>query len=392
METKPRSRRHEKFYKWLTVTFVLSVLFLLFAYLGVHQTSQSKFCASCHNLSPEVYTWKASSHSKVECTQCHIAPGMKNLAIRKVMGVKEVYAKITDSYPAQIVSNSDIPDKSCERCHKMKNRNVSPSGDLIIPHNKHKDKKVPCVKCHSGVAHGEIDDRGANFKTDYDKWDKLVGIEMMKDVKHTRPKMSTCMNCHEAKQAPLNCDACHKTKMLPYSHRDKKFVQTGLHGRMAFKELQECNICHSYMSKKPVPEFKVQSASDRILGNAAVGIKSKDKQLIEYAKTNTYCIDCHKKRPNSHAEKDFEHWKLVKKQPDRCFTCHDYKIVSKDQKYVTKVTCGSCHPATHTGYDFVGHPIPVDTTIRPRVQEVCADCHTVSYCVKCHTQDAIKKK
>jgi nitrate/TMAO reductase-like tetraheme cytochrome c subunit len=337
-------------------------------------------------LSPEVYTWKASSHNKVECTQCHIAPGIKNLAIRKVMGVKEVYAKVTDSYPAQIVSNSVIPDKSCERCHNMKNRNASPSGDLIIPHDKHKGKKVPCVKCHSGVAHGEIDDRGVNYKTDYDKWDELTGIQMMKDVKHTRPKMSTCMSCHEAKQAPLNCDACHKTRMLPFTHRDKKFVTTGEHGRKAYTELKDCNICHSYMSKTPMPEMQESKASEKFLTKTEPNSSDVSRTVINYAKTNTYCVECHSKRPKSHSDKKFEHWTLVKQDPERCYTCHEYKSTTKSKKLVTKVTCGSCHPASHSRYTFENHPIPVDRSSKDRVPEVCAACHKVKACEVCHVK------
>lgn len=164
-EQHPKSKKI-KIFKWITVLILIVVGIILILKIGVHATSSPTFCASCHSMSPQVYTWEASSHSEVKCTDCHIAPGVENLVKQKAGGVKELYATITNNYLAPIRMPSLIPDESCQTCHQMSKRSVSASGDIIIDHQIHEVKKIACVLCHDGVAHGKVSEKRVTYKSD----------------------------------------------------------------------------------------------------------------------------------------------------------------------------------------------------------------------------------
>lgn len=377
--TPVRSRL--KLYKILTVTLFFIVLFFLAGGVTVETTSSSKFCSSCHEMSPEYYTWKASSHNQVGCKNCHIQSGVVNYAKAKANGLVQVYEKATNHYTAPIQMPTQIPDATCEKCHNMKNRQVTPSGDLIIPHDKHLTKGIKCVQCHSGVAHGDISDRNVTFKSDYDKWDASLGKAMMSDVKFTRPQMETCIECHKARDVSTACKTCHQKGMTPKSHLDPNFKK-GKHGPLAEKDVRYCNSCHQYMSSTDIKELKAAPAALQFLTNG----KIKDQSITaqEYAKENTFCKNCHSTRPASHTGDYVNlHGPLAKTNKLKCLTCHDEQNTGNNQ--TAAPTCSSCHPASHKGKNWqIAHPANIQVKGVKRPTELCYTCHYRPVCSSCH--------
>ncbi|NHM29944.1 cytochrome c3 family protein [Neobacillus terrae] len=379
LPSPPRFRY--KLIKILTLTVLFLALFFVIGFTGLEATSSSKFCSSCHEMKPEFYTWKASTHSEVDCVNCHIEPGAKNLAKDKANGLLQAFKKATNTYSAPIQMPKDIPNSTCERCHNIGTRDVTPSGDLIIPHDKHLAKDIKCIQCHSGVAHGKIAQRNVTFKTDYDKWDDTLGKSMMSDVKFTSPKMETCMECHEARGISTKCTTCHTTGMVPKSHKQKNFKYKN-HGSLAKKDVKQCNSCHQYMSDKDIPVMEEVPASEQFLGTGTV--KKTPNNVQEYTKENTFCKACHTKRPPSHG-KSFvsRHGGLAKQSTKKCLTCHDYQKTGFNK--TNNVTCSSCHPASHEDKDFrATHPILLPQGQKP--VEMCYTCHNRQKCESCHKQ------
>jgi nitrate/TMAO reductase-like tetraheme cytochrome c subunit len=369
-----------KLLKIATLTIFFLALFASIGFTGLKATSSSSFCSTCHEMKPEFYTWKASTHSEVDCVNCHIEPGAKNLAKDKANGLLQVYKKETNTYTAPIQMPKDIPNEACDRCHNMKNRDTTPSGDLIIPHDKHLAKDIKCVQCHSGVAHGKIAERNVTFKSDYAKWDETLGKSMMSNVKFTSPKMETCMECHENRNVSTACETCHTTRMLPKSHKETSF-KTGDHGKLAEKDIKECHKCHEYMSTTEIKDLGQEvSASQQFLSGGTV--KPDTITAQEYAKENSFCKKCHTQRPPSHI-KGFTtlHGPLANQNKQRCFTCHDEQDTGFNK--ITNVTCNSCHPAMHAGFDYrATHPIELPPNQKP--VESCYQCHNKSKCQSCH--------
>ncbi|CEG29058.1 NapC/NirT family cytochrome c [Bacillus sp. B-jedd] len=370
------------FFKIATLTLLFLALFFTIGYTGLEATSSSGFCSSCHEMKPEFYTWKASSHGEVDCVNCHIEPGVKNLAKAKGNGIVELVKKQTNAYTAPIQMPKDIPDSSCEKCHNVYKREVTPSGDLIIPHDKHKNKGIECVQCHSGVAHGKIAERKVTFKSDYQKWDITLGKAMMSDKKFTNPKMEKCMDCHKARKVTTECTACHTTGMYPESHKKTDFAQE-IHGSIANKNVKECNDCHKYMSDKESSLFDETPAHTQFLKTNKV--EDKKANSHEFAKENTYCKSCHTQRPASHT-KGFtkSHGVLAKNNESKCIACHDYQKTGLNK--TSNVTCSSCHPSSHEKKEWrKTHPIKIASGTR--VSKTCYQCHNEQKCQSCHKED-----
>ncbi|WP_223592174.1 cytochrome c3 family protein [Neobacillus bataviensis] len=379
-QTSPPRARY-KLYKYLTVALLVIVVFFALGLIGVESTSSSKFCSSCHEMKPEYYTWKASTHSEVDCVKCHIGSGTKEYAQSKANGLLQVYKKATQTYTAPIRMPKEIPDSACESCHDVSKRDVTASGDIIIPHDKHKNKDIECIQCHNGVAHGKIADRKMTFQTDYDKWDSKTGVSAMADFKFIRPDMDTCVECHKARKVTTECSACHKTGMLPKSHEKADF-KTKTHGKLAAENLKKCQQCHNDMSKEPLKGYDDPSVIDSFLNKD--NTLAKQKNQYDYAKENTFCKDCHSKRPASHDSSFFSsHGSIASKNQKSCVACHDVKKSST----VTgnQVNCSSCHPSKHSQKNFKeNHPIPLEGVKRPSAK--CYTCHSKPKCTECHKQ------
>lgn len=397
MPVPARSRRN--FYKIITLSLGIFVLLILAGFGTVEFTSSSGFCASCHEMKPEAETWKASSHSNIECKSCHIQPGVINYAKAKLNGLGEVYKKVTNSYTAPIQMPEPIPNSTCEECHNMKTTQVVTEGDIIIPHDKHLDKGILCVQCHYNVVHGDVSDRNVTFKTDYDKWNSALAKQMM-TVSFTQPKMEDCITCHQARQVSTACKTCHSTGMKPKSHDDPSFMKGG-HGQLAETDIKKCNSCHQYMSANPISDVQTKTASQQFLDN----VTAKDSTITaqDYAKENTFCQNCHSKKPASHTNGWIDiHSTAANADKEQCLTCHSENTTSTarltsnglvDNSIPTTTSsgapaCSSCHPASHAGKDFKSHHYVMNLTGITKPEAKCYTCHSKPQCEACHKDEA----
>lgn len=378
MSLKQRFQQNKM--KFLTILLLLVIGLIALFWGTFEKTSDTGYCASCHMMKPEYYTWQASSHSQVECVSCHEPPGTLKKVQYKLFALEELYHTISGTYGLQITTTDPIKDESCKQCHNMSTRKVSPSGDLIVPHDKHEQLGVSCVKCHTGVAHGNIAKKRATLRTDYSKWDLSMGKSFMQDEKNVRPDMETCMKCHQVRKATVECKSCHTTSMYPDTHKTDAF-KNGNHGKLAAKDIAYCDSCHKYMSKEQVESTKESKAYEKFLGKNTG--KTQITTAASYAKTNTFCKDCHSKQPASHKEDLFlmNHGLMADQDKNRCFTCHDNRVMGDSP--VTKIACGNCHQNMHKREWRTGHP--VDLPARPQVTQFCYTCHTESICSRCHS-------
>jgi hypothetical protein len=82
-----------------------------------------QFCgATCHVMSPEFAAYQNSPHARVECVECHVAPGAGGWMESKAAGTRQLFEVVFNSYPKPIPSalesNRLIPAReTCENCH-----------------------------------------------------------------------------------------------------------------------------------------------------------------------------------------------------------------------------------------------------------------------------------
>lgn len=354
---------------------------------AVKITMSPDFCKQCHVMAPEYATWESSSHVQIACTKCHIKPGLGNLILHKLSATKELYLYFTGTYDRPIAMNHKLEDEVCTQCHST-NREITPAGDLIIPHDKHAAKKVQCVECHAGVAHGNIAARKMTEDGNYQVWTQEYGqMQMVKD--NTEPRMNTCLACHIKRGVTQQCQACHTTISMPPDHKAKDWGTT--HGLKARADLDYCDKCHSYSV-----DAKDVSNSDKV---------------ARYARGNVFCYNCHQNRPPGHTDD----WRIVHKKDVRngdvsgCLICHnDQKPTPQDKAVPTY--CAKCHGQQSSGQQAGGsnqvtspdaqknkfkkigdvHP-PNWRKIHPSIvknqgatNSGCWDCHDTTHCSRCH--------
>ena len=76
---KPHRKRRRRWVIALSIIGAVIVVLIISAFVTAHFTSASSFCDSCHEMEPYYESWQASTHSSVECRECHIPPGAHSL-------------------------------------------------------------------------------------------------------------------------------------------------------------------------------------------------------------------------------------------------------------------------------------------------------------------------
>lgn len=258
----------------------ITALYIFITIEALHFSSAPNFCQKCHpeqGSGPlsEVYTWSKNIHAqaKVECLDCHGAPGFVGYMKAKMGGLYDVYGefmKPKEHKLAVLKKASDpayaaklVPNDRCLFCHSdsynqkirahtwmtigvkmrtldgVKNPDFRMSKNMIDvlndpvrtevdpKHRTHLDNGINCLDCHLGVAHA------GEFKN--------------------LTKMQTCFDCHDKARTPKmpaneDCMACHSNpqKVLPKGD----FVFNKSSSPVNFNHsshavIAKCTDCHS---------------------------------------------------------------------------------------------------------------------------------------------------
>jgi hypothetical protein len=233
------------------------LLALIALVLPVFSTLQPGYYARYASLRPRMDHWRDSTHGRIACVDCHMDPGVGGFLSFAARSVPTFYAQLVSGPSA--TNLLQLPSRAaCQRCH-TDYRQVSPNGDLLIPHRAHVEVlHIQCVVCHKDLVHS------AGTGT------------------YNQPKMATCLTlCHNGVKATDKCDKCHTRKEVPASHHAKDWLL--VHGKT--NRTVECGKCHAW--------------------------------------TPNYCGDCHKKRPPSHVGNwKTAHQVEAKVHGDGCLVCH----------------------------------------------------------------------
>lgn len=240
----------------LVVAALLAGLVVTLA-LPVFSTLQPGYYGRYEDLRGRMDNWRTSTHARMSCTSCHVKPGARGFGSFAARSVPAFYSQLVQGpHPTNLLQ---VPDQeACQKCHTAY-RQVSPDGDLLIPHRAHVEVlKMNCADCHTDLVHAE-NEKGFN-----------------------RPRMSTCLErCHDGVKASNKCVDCHTRKQAPKDHSQPQWLET--HSEMVDKV--DCGKCHDW--------------------------------------TPDYCADCHRKRPASHAGNwKGGHGPRAKARGDGCLVCH----------------------------------------------------------------------
>lgn len=113
---------------FLCITTIVNLLIgTQLTYRAVTYMETPQFCgASCHTMHPELAAYRNSPHSRVECVDCHVAPGAAGWIDSKTNGLHQLYETALGTapkpIPSALESNRLVPAReTCENCHWPQN-------------------------------------------------------------------------------------------------------------------------------------------------------------------------------------------------------------------------------------------------------------------------------
>ena len=284
---------------------------------GTKAALNSRFCFYCHEMRPEYYTWEVSSHNKIDCWRCHVTTGPWLPFWVSLNGGANLVKHLTGLYEKPIKITYSIDNKRCLSCHTLES--VTPGGDIIIPHDQHLAQGVACVTCHFGIVHYQIAERGETRGT-YNNWSREKALFQRQSL-NQKLLMDGCIKCHEERGIATECGTCHLKIILPKNHGNPDWSVN--HGLKAYENIDYCISCH--MGKELIK-----------------GVINANK-LYWYTRLNSFCRNCHLKRPQSHLDQwipNHDDAVGVKGQKS-CYACHDTD--KRSGINCNPIYCNKCH-------------------------------------------------
>jgi hypothetical protein len=369
-ESEKGYRRHKKGV-WLFLSFV----FLCFVVIGVaaYKISETPwFCGVCHNMTVYVDSWKASSHRKVGCIECHYKPGLVNHFKGKWKdGQLSLVYFITGKSPTK--AHAEIDDSSCLQsgCHRKESlKQDLVFKNVVFNHSQHieqmkRQKQLRCTTCHSQIVQGahmlvtEVECFICHFYKSKDQKEYVTGcgschFEARGDIKVSAAftfnhklyieRGVKCEQCHtnvvqgDGHVQELACVQCHSRRELLDA---SKYTPESLHKNHVTGHKVECFTCHSaikhkmlglhYTGQEPTSCSECHQTalhSDKVnmyLGKGARGVKDRPNRM---ALINMDCDVCHGKVVRSKVKEScrachgtlsdgmIEQWKKLLKQAE----------------------------------------------------------------------------
>lgn len=176
---------------WLVAAGALAMLVVIWGgWQGVHQTSSTEFCLSCHTMSTVGQEYEQSIHFKnasgvrAECKDCHIPPGIIPTLVRKTEALNDIYhefispsidtpekfqskrAELAQREWTRMTENRSAACKSCHSYGAMDHTKQSSNAAMQMTPAALKDSN--CIDCHKGIAHHKPN-MSNGFRVQYEK-------------------------------------------------------------------------------------------------------------------------------------------------------------------------------------------------------------------------------
>jgi hypothetical protein len=258
--TPARARR-----LWWWIGAAIALVAVILVALPVYSTLQPEYYERYPALKVRMDNWRNSTHAKVSCAGCHVDPGPIGFLTFAAKSIPDFYSQLLFG-PKSTNLLSAPHTAACQKCH-TNYRQVSPNGDLIIPHRAHVAVlKIDCPVCHKNLVHS-LNSKGFNS-----------------------PQMTTCLECHNGTRATNKCVKCHTRKEVPPSHKRKDWLQ--IHSQQT--KTVDCSTCHGWS-----PDYCAQCHKQRPASHTATWKKDHAVRARENPKrclvchTQTFCKKCH---------------------------------------------------------------------------------------------------
>jgi hypothetical protein len=344
---------------WKVKILLLAAIVLVVSSGAIVVSEQPGFCNSCHIMNSYYANWKTSTHSEVNCLECHLQPGLMGHVKGKINGLSQAIDCMVGRVGTK--PSATILDESCLRseCHsteELLETDIDFNG-IKFTHKNHMDKVVDGINITCGICH-------SHFEGD----------------QHFNVNKDVCYTCHflsnpetNEKLVKTSCTSCHEVP--------NKVIQRGLvtinHSEFISYQASCEDSCH----KKEI--HKTSEIDDMICLNChnftdPENILPTDKREAEAIKYTSDSVELHKAHTKNHKVE--------------CFACHGKILHGRTE--VTSVAdmldCQSCHSGTHQVQRTIyatQHPMQDNKT--DRVLSPMFLTHVE--CTGCHIEQAQKR-
>ncbi|MHC4654111.1 MAG: NapC/NirT family cytochrome c [Planctomycetota bacterium] len=264
-------------------------------------TGQPGFCNSCHIMNPYYGSWEKSSHSEVNCLDCHLQPGFAGYVKGKINGLAQAVDCIVGRVGTK--PNATVQDISCLRseCHSVEDlvsKDIDYHG-IKFTHKNHVAKEIDGITISCGTCHSHF-----------------AGDE------HFTVNNDVCFTCHFLKSdesssrlAQTSCRDCHEVP--------REVIERGLVTIDHAEYITYSASCEDSCHKKEIE--KISDVADSV------------------------CLNCHSFGKEQQADSVQLHETHTNHEKVECFACHGK--VSHGQTKVASVSammeCRNCHSDTH---------------------------------------------
>jgi hypothetical protein len=320
-------------------------------HLRFDKAAQPRLCNDCHKEVAADISSKSGMHGRLEdkiCRNCHTEHKGRNAKIAildkdkfdhghtdfQLKGAhREARVKCASCHLAK-VKYRDAP-KLCNDCHKKDDQEKGHKGSL----------GKQCENCHD-----EKSWKDARFDHEKTKFSLVGG-------KHAEAKCSGCHKDLTYKNAPLDCNSCHKKDDQEKGHKGRYGTKCeSCHNDKGWKELRfnhdtdtryplrgkhnqvKCNSCH-------LPE-KGQIYQHKLPDKCVACHKKDDQEKGHRGGLGEKCESCHNERgwKNSNFNHDDTHFPLRDKHKEaKCDTCHKGGVSGPNAKLKLEKECVACH-------------------------------------------------
>ncbi len=286
---------------WKVKILLLAVIVLVVSSGAIVVSEQPGFCNSCHIMNNYYHNWKTSTHSEVNCLECHLQPGFMGHVKGKINGLSQAIDCMVGRVGTK--PSATILDESCLRseCHSTE--------ELLAT---------------------DIDFNGVKF-THKNHIKKVVdGINI------------TCGTCHSHFEGNehfgVNNDACFTCHFLRDTEAGEKLVQTS------------CTNCHEVPNKVIQRGLVTINHFEFVSYKASCEDSCHKKEIQKTSKIDdSVCLNCHNFSKQQHDDSVELHKIHSNGHKVECFACHG-KILhgqTEVESVSNMLDCQSCHSDTH---------------------------------------------
>lgn len=357
---------------FLGITTLLNLLIgTQITYRAVEFMETPHFCgAACHTMAPEFAAYQNSPHSRVECVECHVAPGAEGWIASKMNGMRQAAETVFDTVPKPIpsalASNRLVPAReTCENCHwpqKFAGVRLRVFSAFAEDEQNTRTETVLLMMVggdkFSGI-HGAHFGPGVHIRyAAADPARQTIPRVEYQNASTGDARTFTSSDPPDASKVlaeyEMQCVDCHNrpthTFDLPERALDKVLAFGGLPATLPFIKREGVEVLKaSYGSSKEasheLPENLVRSYQQKypeVYARRAQDIASAGKTILAIYNRNVFpdLKVTWGTYPNNLGHTDFP----------GCFRCHDGSHTAKDGTTITQ-DCNACHQPLAVGED-----------------------------------------